>query len=103
MISGSRIRRITRRMPAGGSLNCSVRWSGPTGWPRSGSGAPNRRDQNKSSGLPTVAAAQRRRKETVSITSRTTETTLANRAPPDNETTLAINSGVNPLSATWVA
>ena len=49
---------------------------------------PNRLCQKTSSGFPT--AIYLRWNDTVSTTSSTTETTLANSAPPDSETTLAI-------------
>ena len=54
--------------------------------------------QEASSGFDMPARDQRRWNETVSITSSTTETTLANSAPPDSETIAAIISRREPLA-----
>ena len=47
--------------------------------------------------------AQRRWKDTVSMTRSTTETMLASSAPPESETTLDVASAVSPAADAWVA
>ena len=67
---------------------------------RRSSSSRTRRDQNASRGLPTTASVQPRWNDTVSTTRSTTETTWASSAPPDSETTLAVQESVSPAEET---
>ena len=60
----------------------------------------------RSASLAHIASSPRRYRrwnETVSTTSRITETRFASRAPPDSDTTLAIDSAVTPWLDTFAA
>ena len=58
------------------------------------------RTRKSSSGLATTRLRQPRWKDTVSTTSRVTDTMLASSAPPDSETTLAVHAAVSPAVET---
>ncbi len=98
--SGQRIRRSTRKNAS--VVGTSVGASTATRRSFEYSAVGRRRTMSMSSGL-TMGAPQCRRNDTVSMTSSTTETRLASRAPPDSDTTPAMSCGVIPTSETCVA
>ena len=104
-ISGARIRRRIRKIVAEA---CAAEWAATrNGGPADRGGrrrpVPKMFFQKTSSGLLMAASDQPRWNETVSTTSSTTETMLASSAPPDSETTLAVQASFMPAVETYVA
>ena len=100
-ISGARIRRRIRKIVAEA---CAADVAATRNVARRPAGRRRRSSkmffQKASSGLPTTASDHPRWKETVSTTSRTTETMLASSAPPDRDTTLAVQDSLMPAVET---
>src|SRR5688500_11126826 len=100
-ISGARIRRRIRKTVADAfAADAAATRTDALLARRSSWSVLNRRVQKASSGLPTTVSDQPRWNDTVSMTSRTTETMLASSAPPDSDTTLAVQAAVIPAVET---
>ena len=108
MISGARIRRMMTKIVAEAwspepsrarQLMCGRR--GPR--PRRRRTTAARRPAAGYSWYRLSGSNSLRWNDTVSVTSRTTETRLASSAPPDSDTTLAIACPVTPSVETWAA
>jgi hypothetical protein len=103
-MSGARIRRRIRKIvvdawaaDAAATRSETRRARGPP------SSRANTRVPTVRGEVSTTASCHPRWNDTVSTTSSTTETTLASSAPPERETTLAVQASFRPAEETYVA